>query len=53
VIIQDIVTKRTIGEEKLVNELYYLDFSNKALAASNVEENKLWHCRIGHASDVV
>jgi hypothetical protein len=39
VIFQDIVTKNTIGEETLANRLYYLDFSNKALATNTVEEN--------------
>jgi Integrase core domain len=53
VVFQDIVTKRTIGEGKLDNGLYYLDISNKALAANSVEDNKLWHWRIGHASDFV
>jgi GAG-pre-integrase domain len=53
VIFQDIVTKRTIDERKLDNGLYYLDISNKSLAASHVDENKLWHYRLGHASDVV
>jgi hypothetical protein len=52
VIFQDIITKKTIGEGKLDNDLYYLDFSNKALTVKNVE-NKLWHWRLGHASDVV
>jgi hypothetical protein len=53
VVFQDIVTKRTIGEGKLDNGLYYLDISNKALAANSVEDNKLWHWRIDHASDLV
>jgi Integrase core domain len=53
VVFQDIVTKRTIGEGKLDNGLYYLDISNKALAANSVEDNKLWHWRISHASDFV
>jgi hypothetical protein len=35
--------KKTVGEEKLYNGLYYLGISNKALIASYVEENKLWH----------
>jgi hypothetical protein len=52
-IFQDIVTKRKIGEGKLDNGLYYLDILNKALTANSVEENKLWHWRMGHASDVV
>jgi hypothetical protein len=38
---QDIVTKKTIGEDKIVNELYYLDISNNVLFISNsIEENK-------------
>jgi hypothetical protein len=41
VIFQDIVTKKTIGEENLNNGLYYLDTSNKALVASHVDKNKL------------
>jgi hypothetical protein len=45
-IFQDIVTKMTIDERKLANELYYLDFSNKALVANSIEENKLWHWRV-------
>jgi GAG-pre-integrase domain len=53
VVFQDIVTKRTISEGKLDNGLYYLDISNKVLAANSVEDNKLWHWRIGHASDLV
>jgi GAG-pre-integrase domain len=45
--------KKKIGEGKLVNGLYYLDISNTALDASHIDENKLWHYRLGHASDVV
>jgi hypothetical protein len=41
VIFHDTVTRRTIGEGKLVNGLYYLDIFNIALAASNMDENKL------------
>jgi hypothetical protein len=32
--------KRTIGEGKLDNGLYYLDILNKTLAANSVKENK-------------
>jgi GAG-pre-integrase domain len=53
VIFQDIVMKKKIGEGKLVNGLYYLDIYNTALAASHIDENKLWHYRLGHASNVV
>jgi hypothetical protein len=52
-IFQDIVTKQAISEGKLVNDLYVLDISNKALLANNVEDNKLWHWRLGYTSDVV
>jgi GAG-pre-integrase domain/Integrase core domain len=45
--------KKKIGEGKLVNGLYYLDIYNTALAASHIDENKLWHYRLGHASNVV
>jgi GAG-pre-integrase domain len=45
--------KKTIGEGKLENYLYYLDISNKILLANNVEDNKLWHWRLGHASENV
>jgi hypothetical protein len=39
---QDIVTKKIIGEDKIVNGLYYLDISNNVLFISNsIEENKL------------
>jgi hypothetical protein len=51
IIFQDIVMKRTINEGKLNNGLYYLDFLNKTLFANNIEDNKLWHWRIRHASD--
>jgi hypothetical protein len=30
-----------------------LNFSNKTLVANSIEEDKLWHWRMGHASDVV
>jgi hypothetical protein len=50
---QDIVTKRTIGEGKLDNGLYYLDISNKVLFANNIEDHRLWHWRLDHASYVV
>jgi hypothetical protein len=53
VIFQDIVTRRMIGEGKLVNGLYYLYIFNTTLAASNMNENKLWHYRLGHASDII
>jgi Integrase core domain/GAG-pre-integrase domain len=53
VIFQDIVTRKTIGEGKLVNGLYYLDIFNITLAATNMDDNKLWHYRLGHASYVV
>jgi GAG-pre-integrase domain len=52
-IFQDIVTKRMIGEGKLDNDLYFLDSSNKALMANNVEDNKLWYDKLGHASDII
>jgi hypothetical protein len=42
-IFQDIVTKKMIGESKLVNQLYYLDISNKVFIVNNIEENKLWY----------
>jgi hypothetical protein len=42
-IFQNIVMKKTVGEGKLDNGLYYLGISNKALVASYVEENKLRH----------
>jgi hypothetical protein len=41
VIFQDIVTRKTIGEGKLVNGLYYLDIFNTALAATSMDDNKL------------
>jgi hypothetical protein len=53
VIFQDIKTQKIIGEGKLDNGLYYLNIPNKAFIANNVEENKLWHWRIEHASDNV
>jgi GAG-pre-integrase domain/Integrase core domain len=53
VIFQDIVTRKTIGEGKLVNGLYYLDIFNITLAATSMDDNKLWHYRLGHASYVV
>jgi Integrase core domain/GAG-pre-integrase domain len=53
VIFQDIVTRKTIGEGKLVNGLYYLDIFNITLAATSMNDNKLWHYRLGHVSDVV
>ena len=42
-----------IGEGKLENGLYILDMSNKAMLANKLEQNKLWHWRVGHASDNV
>jgi hypothetical protein len=36
---QDIVMKKTIGEDELVNGLYYLDILNKAFIINNIEEN--------------
>jgi GAG-pre-integrase domain len=45
--------KRMIDEGKLVNGLYILDISNKVLLANNVEDNELWHWRLGHTFDVV
>jgi hypothetical protein len=41
VIFQDIVTRKTIGEGKLVNGVYYLDIFNTALAATSMDDNKL------------
>jgi GAG-pre-integrase domain len=42
-----------IAEGKLVNGLYYLDIFNTTLAATSLDDNKLWYYRLGHASDVV
>jgi GAG-pre-integrase domain len=50
---QDRITKKMIGEGSLENGLYILDMSNKTLFANNLEQNKLWHWRVGHASDKV
>jgi hypothetical protein len=53
VVFQDRITKKMIGEGSLENGLYILDMSNKALLANNLEQNKLWHWRVEHASDKV
>jgi GAG-pre-integrase domain len=42
-----------ICEYKIDNGLYYLNISDKAFVANNIEENKLWHGRVGHATDNV
>jgi transposase InsO family protein len=53
VVFRDRITKKKIGEGSLENGLYILDMSNKALLANNLEQNKLWHWRVVHASDKV
>jgi GAG-pre-integrase domain len=53
VIFQDKTTRMTIGKGHLENGLYILNFPNKAFVANIIEQNELWHWRIGHPSDKV
>jgi Reverse transcriptase (RNA-dependent DNA polymerase)/gag-polypeptide of LTR copia-type/Integrase core domain/GAG-pre-integrase domain len=55
VIFQDRISGKKIGEGRLENELYLLDFQNKFCCNANktMDLNNLWHYRIGYPSDKV